>query len=742
MLSTADEIDQIVHSEHSDPFHILGAHPLECPSERPDSSAKGLAIRAFLPEAHQAWVIPDSDTEKPVPMQKVRAEGFFEVIFEGRTESFPYQLRIIDDRGQMSQFIDPYMFPTVLTDYDLHLIGEGSHYKKYEKLGAHLREINGTPGVSFAVWAPNAKRVSVVGDFNRWDGQRHPMRVRGSTGIWELFVPGLTEGVLYKFEIKSRYDNYLSTKTDPYGFNFEHPPKTASIVHALRSHQWRDQQWMEERARKNWLESPLAIYEVHLGSWMRVPEECHRYLTYEELADKLIPHVRELGYTHIELLPITEHPFDGSWGYQTIGYFAPTSRFGRPEEFMAFVDRCHQAGLGVLLDWVPAHFPKDAHGLGYFDGTNVYEHADPRRGEHREWGTLVFNYGRNEVRNFLLSSALFWLEKYHLDGLRMDAVASMLYLNYSRSPGEWIPNQYGGNENLEAVDFIKKFNELVHHYHPGVLTIAEESTVWPAVSRPTYLGGLGFSLKWNMGWMNDILLYFSKDPIHRKFHHNNLTFALMYAFTENFVLPLSHDEVVHGKGSLLSRMPGYYLEDKFSNLRLLYGYMYGQPGKKLLFMGGEFGQWKEWNHDASLDWHLLQWGLHHKLQRFVQDLNRLYLSQPAMHEVDFHYSGFEWIDFHDSDNGIVSFLRRAKNPEDFVVFVYNVTPVIHEAYRIGVPAAGYYQELLNSDSEIYGGQNIGNLGNVQAGACPWQGRPYSLKLTLPPLAALVLKPAK
>jgi 1,4-alpha-glucan branching enzyme len=472
---------------------------------------------------------------------------------------------------------------------------------------------------------------------------------------------------------------------------------------------------------------------------MRVPEENNRYLTYKELADRLIPYVSELGYTHVELLPIMEHPFDGSWGYQVIGYFAPTSRFGTPEEFMAFVDRCHQAGIGVLLDWVPAHFPKDSHALGYFDGTNLYEHADPRLGEHRDWGTLIFNYGRNEVRNFLLSNALFWLDKYHVDGLRVDAVASMIYLDYSRQQGEWLPNQFGGNENLEAIDFIKRFNELVHHYHPGVLTIAEESTAWPGVSRPVYLGGLGFSLKWNMGWMNDMLVYFSKDPIHRKFHHNSLTFGLMYAFTENFTLPLSHDEVVHGKGALLNKMPGYYMEDKFSNLRLLYGYMYGHPGKKLLFMGGEIGQWDEWNHDESLCWELLQWQPHQQLQRFVKDLNRLYRSERALYEVDFHYAGFEWIDFHDSDNSIVSFLRRAKNPSDFVVFIYNFTPLVREGYRIGVPEPGFYAELLNSDAAVYGGRNIGNMGGVPAEVFPWQGRPYSLQVTVPPLAVVALK---
>jgi 1,4-alpha-glucan branching enzyme len=740
-LVSAEEINLIVLAEHSDPFSVLGAHPVEISDGSTQERRRAVVIRAFLPEAKQVWAVPNDSPDGLKMMQKIEADGFFEAIFLDRQEVFPYQLRTLDYEGRFSQFADPYSFLPVLSDFDLYLMGEGNHYRKYEKLGAHLRVVNGIPGALFGVWAPNALRVSVIGDFNRWDGRRHPMRVRGSSGIWELFIPGLEEGALYKFEVKSRYNNYLTTKSDPYGFHFEPPPKTASIIHDLRDYQWHDQSWMERRAQTNWLESPVAMYEVHLGSWMRVPEEGNRYLTYQELADRLIPHVLENGFTHIQLLPIMEHPFDGSWGYQTIGYFAPTSRFGKPEDFMEFVDRFHQAGIGVLLDWVPAHFPKDGHGLGYFDGTNLYEHADPRKGEHRDWGTLIFNYGRNEVRNFLLSNALFWLEKYHIDGLRVDAVASMLYLDYSRLPGDWIPNQYGGNENLEAIEFIKRFNELTHQYHPGILTIAEESTAWPAVSRPVYLGGLGFSLKWNMGWMNDMLEYFSKDPIHRKYHHNNLTFALMYAFTENFILPLSHDEVVHGKRSLLDKMPGYY-HDRFSNLRLLFGYMYGQPGKKLLFMGGEFGQWREWNHDESLDWHLLQSELHQQVLQFVRDLNRLYVSHPALYEVDFHYRGFEWIDFHDSDSGIVSFLRRAGNPEDFLVFVYNFTPLVREGYRIGVPVGGYYQELLNSDSAIYGGRNLGNAGGLPSDNTPWQGRPFSLQLTVPPLAVVVLKPLK
>ncbi|MEW6740664.1 MAG: 1,4-alpha-glucan branching protein GlgB [Nitrospirota bacterium] len=628
----------------------------------------------------------------------------------------------------------------VLTDFDLHLIGEGTHYKNYEKLGAHVVEVNGAKGVHFAVWAPNAKGVSVIGDFNHWDGKKHPMKLLGDSGIWEIFIPGLDEGELYKFEVKSKYRGYKEQKADPFAFYFEVRPKSAAIVYNIENkHQWQDAEWMEIRRKKNWFESPVTIYEVHLGSWMRVPEDNNRFLTYRELADKLIPYVKELGFTHIELLPISEHPLDASWGYQTIGHFAPTSRHGRPEDLMYFVDKCHQNEIGVIIDWVPAHFPKDAHGLGYFDGTCLYEHEDPRKGEHRDWGTLIFNYGRNEVTNYLISNALFWLEKYHIDGLRVDAVASMLYLDYSREPGDWIPNIYGGNENLEAIDFLKKFNEVVHQYHPGVLTIAEESTAWTGVSRPTYLGGLGFSMKWNMGWMHDTLEYFSKDSIYRKYHANNLTFSMLYAFTENFILPFSHDEVVHGKRSMLDKMPGDMWQ-KFANLRALLGYMYGHPGKKLLFMGSEFGQWREWNFDESLDWHLLQHEPHKKLQRFLSDLNNLYITEPAMHEVDFEWHGFEWIDFHDSDNSVISFIRRAKNHDDFLVFVFNLTPIPRFGYRVGVPRGGFYREILNSDSEIYWGGNIGNAGGVYADNVPCHARQFSLNLILPPLSVLILKP--
>ncbi|MDO8446758.1 MAG: 1,4-alpha-glucan branching protein GlgB [Deltaproteobacteria bacterium] len=633
-----------------------------------------------------------------------------------------------------------YPFPQILTDFDLHLLGEGTHYKNYEKLGAHVREVKGVNGVHFAVWAPNAEAVSVIGDFNRWDGNGHKMRMLGSSGIWETFIPGLSEGEIYKFNIKSKSGEVLE-KADPYAFSSEIRPKSASIVYDIDKYTWNDAKWLSERERHNALDAPISMYEVHLGSWMRVPEDGNRYLTYRELAQKLAEYVKEMGYTHVQLMPVTEYPLDASWGYQTIGYFAPTSRFGKPEEFMYFVDYMHQKGIGIILDWVPAHFPKDGHGLARFDGTCLYEHADPRKGEHQDWGTLIFNYGRNEVRNFLLSNALFWLDKYHIDGLRVDAVASMIYLDYSRQPGEWISNQYGGNENLEAIDFLKRFNEVLHSTYPGVLTIAEESTAWTGVSRPTYLGGLGFSLKWNMGWMNDTLRYFSKDPIHRKYQHDNLTFSLIYAFTENFILVLSHDEVVHGKRSLLDKMPGDF-HQRFANLRALFGYMYGHPGKKLLFMGGEIGQWWEWNHDESVHWHLLQHESHQGLQRYVRDLNRLYQSEPALYEVDFDYHGFEWIDFRDAEGSIISFMRRGKNPDDFLVFVYNFTPVARIGYRVGVPNGGFYKEAMNSDSGAYWGGNIGNFGGIMAEAVPCHGRPFSLSMVLPPLSMVIMKPGK
>lgn len=627
---------------------------------------------------------------------------------------------------------------TILTDFDHYLMGEGSHERTYEKMGAHLVEINGEKGVHFAVWAPNARQVCLIGDFNSWHGDSHPL-ASSNSGIWTLFVPGLTENTVYKYRVVSQSGDSFE-KADPYGFSMEQRPRTASVVADLDRYQWSDQEWIKQRAKHQALDQPISIYEVHLGSWRRVPDEKwgSRFLTYRELADELIPYVAEMGYTHLELLPITEYPFDGSWGYQVMGFYAPTSRFGTPEDLMYFIDQCHQNQLGVILDWVPAHFPKDGAGLNYFDGTDLYAHSDPRQGEHQEWGTKVFNYGRNEVRSFLISNALFWIDKYHFDGLRVDAVASMLYLDYSREDGEWLPNQYGGRENLEAISFLRKMNEVVHGVFPGVLTMAEESTSWPMVSRPTYTGGLGFSLKWNMGWMHDTLGYMSKDPIHRKYHHNDMTFGLLYAFNENFILPLSHDEVVHGKGSLISKMAGDDWQ-KFANLRAYYGFMWAHPGKMLLFMGGEFGQWQEWNFDTSLEWDALEAPNHLGLQRAVKDLNLLYRNEPALHENDFEQSGFEWIDANDTDNNVLSFIRKAKSSDEFLVIVSNFTPVPWESYRIGVPQSGYYQELFNSDSGHYWGSDVGNGGGQTSESIPMHGKPQSLSLVLPPLATIMLK---
>jgi 1,4-alpha-glucan branching enzyme len=674
-------------------------------------------------------------------MRRVHSEGVFEADFPGQRGRLAYRLEVTEPDGRVVEVHDPYRFGSTLSDFDLQLLGEGTHYQAYEKLGAHLRVLDGVAGVVFGVWAPNARRVSVVGDWNRWDGRVHPMRFHPGNGIWELFVPGLGEGARYKFEILGPEGQILPLKADPYAFAFEaEEPRTASVVYGLDRYRWGDEAWMAARARQNALEQPVAIYEVHLGSWMRVPEEGNRFLTYRELAERLAAYVNEMGYTHVELLPVAEHPFYGSWGYQQIGCFAPTRRYGTPDDFMYFVDYLHRHGIGVILDWVPAHFPRDPHGLGYFDGTHLYEHADPRQGAQPDWGTLVFNFGRNEVVNYLIGNALFWLERYHIDGLRVDAVASMLYLDYSRKAGEWVPNRFGGRENLEAIAFLKRFNELAHQYHPGIMTIAEESTAWPMVSRPTYLGGLGFGFKWNMGWMHDLLEYMQHDPVHRTYHHNRLTFGLLYAWHENFILPLSHDEVVYGKGSLHGKMPGDDWQ-RFANLRAFHGFMCGHPGKKLLFMGGEFGQTAEWNHDRSLDWHLLGMGPYHAgLRLLVRDLNHLYRREPALHEVDFDPAGFAWMDCSDAPQSVVAWIRRARDPRDFVLFVSNFTPVPRPGYRIGVPRGGEFRELLNTDAHCYGGSDMGNGGAVQAEATPWQGQPCSLRLTLPPLATLVLKP--
>ncbi len=729
------DVDLIVHANHWDPFSVLGIHGLTTAPAEP----KKWVVRAFLPEAKAAWVVDLKDGEpgKRVAMERLHEDGFFVALFPDRAAAFPYRIRVEDYHGHSWDFVDPYVLGPVLTDYDLHLLGEGTHYRNYERLGAHIRTHREFRGVHFAVWAPNAQRVSVVGNFNHWDGRRHPMGNRGATGIWELFIPDLCQGEVYKYEVKSRHDGFLAQKSDPYGFAAELRPKTASVVWDVTDFSWHDQEWLAERGRRQGLDQPIAVYEVHLGSWKRGGQD-NSFLGYRDLADQLVIHLDHTHFTHIELMPITEHPFDGSWGYQPVGYFAPTSRFGTPDDFAYFVDTLHQHGYGVILDWVPAHFPNDSHGLGYFDGTHLYEHSDPRLGEHRDWGTKIFNYGRPEVRNFLFGNALFWLDRYHLDGLRVDAVASMLYLDYSRKPGEWIPNIHGGNENLEAIDFLKRLNELCHHDHPGVLTAAEESTSWSGVSRPTYLGGLGFSLKWNMGWMNDTLRYLSKDPVHRSYEHGSLTFSMIYAFSENFILPLSHDEVVHGKGSLLDKMPGDIWQ-KCANLRLLYGYMYGHPGKKLLFMGCEFAQWREWSHDESLDWHLLQWRDHQGILRLVCDLNALYRSQPALHQVDFEWQGYEWLELHDWENSVIAFLRRARNSNDSIVVVCNFTPVVRDSYRVGVPSGGYYREILNTDSEIYGGSNVGNQGGAWGVPEPHAGRPFHVSLKLPPLGVLFLK---
>jgi 1,4-alpha-glucan branching enzyme len=732
----AADAEALVQARHADPFAVLGPHVSR------ENGATALAIRTFLPRALAVEVRPSEPGLAPRQMARLHPDGLFEAMFPERVAPFRYRLAVTEAPGQVREIEDPYRFPSTLSDFDRLLLGEGTHHQAYEKLGAHLRLIDGVDGVVFAVWAPNAHRVSVVGDWNGWDGRCHPMRRHPGPGIWELFVPDLGEGARYKFEIVGQDSRPLALKADPYAFGFEvEGPRTASVVVSLDGHAWADGAWMAERARRNALDAPVAIYEAHLGSWRRVPEEGNRFLTYAELGAALGDYVADLGFTHVELLPVGEHPFYGSWGYQQIGAFAPTRRYGTAKDFMGLVDALHRRGIGVVLDWVPAHFPRDPHGLVYFDGTHLYEHADPRRGEQADWGTLVFNYGRNEVVNYLIGNALYWLGRYHLDGLRVDAVASMLYLDYSKRAGEWLPNRHGGRENLEAIAFLRRLNEVVYAHHPDTMTVAEESTSWPMVSRPTYVGGLGFGFKWNMGWMHDVLDYMRRDPVHRKYHQNKLTFGLLYAWHENFVLPLSHDEVVHGKGSLHDKMPGDDWQ-RFAGLRALYGFMWGHPGKKLLFMGGEFGQTREWSHDASLDWHLLEMGPHHRgLQALIRDLNRLYRAEPALHQVDFEPAGFQWMDCSDAEQSVVAFVRRARDPRDFVLVVCNFTPVPRPGYRVGVPAGGHYRELLNTDAHFYGGSNVGNSGGVPAEARPWTGQPWSVTLTLPPLGVLLLKPA-
>ena len=720
----SEQIEAIVAGRHGDPFRLLGPHKV-----RKRGGEPRWEVRAFLPQAESAALRIGYQT---YPMEKRHAGGYYCAMLAGTPTRYLIQAKLYD--GPTIEFEDPYRFGPLISDFELHLHAEGTHYEAYHTLGAHLAETDGMKGVRFAVWAPNAASVTLAGEFNQWDTRRHPMR-RRNAGVWEIFMPGLGEGATYKYNVRSRVNAYQQLKADPYAFAAETPPKSASVVWDIEKYEWQDGAWMTERARTSLLKAPVSIYEVHVESWMRGPQG--RTLGYRDLAVNLVEYVKRMGYTHIELLPIMEHPFSGSWGYQVTGYFAPTSRFGTPDDFMYFVDCCHRAGIGVIVDWVPAHFPRDAHGLSFFDGTALYEHADPRQGEHRDWGTLIFNYGRNEVRCFLISNALFWLKKYHIDGLRVDAVASMLYLDYSRGPGEWVPNQYGGNENLEAIDFLRRFNEQAHAV-PGAVTIAEESTAFPGVSKPVYLNGLGFTMKWNMGWMHDTLNYFGNDPVYRKHHHNNITFSLLYAFTENFVLPVSHDEVVHGKSSLINKMPGDEWR-QFANARAFLAYMYAHPGKKLLFMGQEIGQREEWNHDQGRRWDLLAFDSHRKLQHLVNELNHFYRANPALYQVDFRPAGFEWVDFRDVEHSVISFLRRAEDPKDFLLFCCNFTPVVHQSYAFGVPEEGWYDEVLNTDSRLFGGSGALNSSGAASRPEPHQGRPHRISITLPPLAVVAFR---
>ena len=716
MAQPSPDLIKVIEARHHDPFTVLGRH------DQGDTEL----FRAFIPRAETIFLGSDGPE-----MQRVQGTDLFELSVAKTTVSSENQLVWIDKQGQKHQTVDPYRFLPQLSDFDLHLFSEGIHWHLYRVLGANSHCVSGIEGTLFATWAPNAQSVSVVGNFNQWDGRCHPMRVRGNSGVWELFLPGLQPGEPYKFEIKSRGGGHVELKSDPFGRQFEVRPSNASILAGPDTYEWGDQKWTQCKQKADWLHNPLSIYEVHLGSWRK--REDGGFLDFRELSHQLVEYISKTGFTHIELLPISEHPLDASWGYQTTGYFAPTSRHGSANDFRYFVDYCHLHGIGVLLDWVPAHFPKDSHGLAQFDGSALYEHDDPRLGEHKDWGTNIYNYGRNEVKNFLLSNALFWLEEFHIDGLRVDAVASMLYLDYSRKSNEWIPNKYGGNENLEAINFLRELNTITHDQHPGTLIIAEESTAWPQVSRPTWTGGLGFSMKWNMGWMHDTLSYMSKNPIHRHYHQDQLTFGMLYAFTENFVLPFSHDEVVHGKRSMINKMPGDEWQ-RFANLRLLYTYMFTFPGKKLLFMGCEFAQGKEWNADNTLDWYVLDYPLHQGIKTLVADLNHLYVNQKPLHRFDFDPQGFEWIDCNDTAKSILSYIRKSE--DETIIVVLNFTPVPRHDYRIGVPKRGSYREIINSDSAYYGGSNLGN-SQAEAESIPWMGLPYSINLTLPPLAGLV-----
>jgi 1,4-alpha-glucan branching enzyme len=725
MSVAATDLEAVVRREHSNPHGVLGAHPQN----------GGVVVRAFRPAAEAITALVDGGA--PVELKEIHAGGVFEGFVEGAKLPLRYQLDV--DYGEGGKFVidDPYAFPPTIGDFDLHLLGEGRHEELYERLGAHVRELEGVRGTAFAVWAPAARAVSVVGDFNSWDGRLDAMRSLGPSGIWELFVPGVEAGSRYKYEILAA-DGELRLKADPCAQEAELPPQTASVV-SEAGHEWRDSAFIENRAAQVPLEGPMSIYEVHLGSWRRKSLEGDRSLTYLELADELAAYVVDMGFTHVELLPVMAHPFSGSWGYQVSGYFAPAPAFGSPDDLREFIDRMHSHDIGVILDWVPAHFPRDDFALARFDGTALYEHEDPRRGAHPDWGTLVFNFGRNEVRNFLVSNALFWLREYHADGIRVDAVASMLYLDYSRQPGEWVPNEFGGREDLDAVAFLKEMNEVVHAREPGMVSAAEESTAWPGVSRPTYLGGLGFGFKWNMGWMHDTLGYFQQDPIYRRYHHHELTFSLMYAFSENFILPLSHDEVVHGKGSLYGKMSGDRWQ-KLANLRALYAYMWAHPGKKLLFMGGELAQEAEWSHERSLDWHLLEQPENAGVQSLVRDLNRAYRDEPALWDADSDASAFWWLEPNDADNNVIAFARASRDRSRVFVCAANLAPVPRHGYRLGLPRSQSWRELVNTDSTYYGGSDVGNLGGIQPEPIPWHDQPFSAEVTLPPLGAVWLVP--
>jgi 1,4-alpha-glucan branching enzyme len=726
MILSHAELDSLVNAQSRTPHTLLGMHPL--------GDGKGIVVRAFIPWATEVEITPVHEKNKPrFKLQRIHDAGVFEGTSHEAKEVYAYDLVITGHTGHKTQIRDAYSFLPTLGETDLYLFAEGNERRIYQKLGAHIRQLDGVWGTSFAVWAPNAQRVSVVGDFNGWDGRRNQLRHLGASGVWEIFIPGIGEGAHYKYEIRNIH-GHVVLKTDPYGFFFESAPKNASIVWDLKKFKWSDEKWFQSRKEKNHLRSPVSIYEVHLGSWRK--KNWHESLSFRELAKPLVDYVRKMNFTHVEFMPVSEHAYYPSWGYQVTGFYSPTSRFGTPDDFKFLINALHEAGIGVLIDWVPAHFPRDDWALARFDGTHLYEHEDPRKGAHQDWGTLIFNYGRHEVKNFLAANALFWCEEFHIDGLRVDAVASMLYLDYSRRSGEWVPNQYGGRENLEAIDFLRFFNHCVHTEHPGVMTIAEESTAWPQVTRPPYIGGLGFTFKWNMGWMHDTLDYFNHDPVHRKYHQHDLTFAMLYHYNENFILPLSHDEIVHGKGSLVGKMPGDDWQ-KFANLRSLLAYQWMFPGKQLLMMGCEIGQRAEWNENRELDWWLLDQGPYHRgLQRFVEDLNKFYRHEAALWDGDYDQKGFYWVDCTDADNSVLSFVRQNTDCTRQIIVVMNLTPVLRPSYRIGVPKPGLWKEVLNSDSSIYGGSNCGNLGGITASDQAWHNQEFSAEICLPPLSVI------